>query len=406
MKKNNLFGRLVLTIVSLALYATVTMAQTNPQPGYVITNKGDTVRGIIDFRTNEKLSKECVFWANGENEFKTYKPGDIESFRFDHNGKYFVTRRLNIYGEPELYFAEFMVQGKMNLYCVADKYAEYFFFEREDGEMAQFTNKSLISSSTLHEAKDNLLEQREQYGKVKVLLKDSWKAVKDMNETEMSRKKLVKVVRDYHNDVCTDGSNCIVYEYKEESDKIKTHFKAFAGYAYYSHERTLNQNLGADENYSGSAFEIGLGIESDIERVMKGGSVELGIAYSPNSSFEHDVLVRGGHEPSHTVYERSRVTFALGAVKRFGKGKIQPLVRVGGYYVLHLGNKETRYYQDRKIVDLTWDNTAHFGAYLGAGIQMPVGKHYARLHGDLHKSIESSSRGNMVRWGITAEFAL
>ena len=46
-----------------------------------------------------------------------------------------VTRRLNVTGEPELYFAEFMVQGKMNLYCVARDSKEYFFFEREDGEM-------------------------------------------------------------------------------------------------------------------------------------------------------------------------------------------------------------------------------------------------------------------------------
>ena len=41
------------------------MAQTNPKPGYVIKNNGDTIRGNIDFRTNEKLSKQWVFWANG-----------------------------------------------------------------------------------------------------------------------------------------------------------------------------------------------------------------------------------------------------------------------------------------------------------------------------------------------------
>ena len=45
MKKNVLF-------VLLALFASVAMAQTNPQPGYIITNKGDTVRCNIDFRTN------------------------------------------------------------------------------------------------------------------------------------------------------------------------------------------------------------------------------------------------------------------------------------------------------------------------------------------------------------------
>ena len=405
MEKTSLIGRLILAIAMLAIFATTTMAQTNPKPGYIITNDGDTVRGIIDFRTNEKLSKQCDFWANGGSEGKIYKPGDIEGFRFDNRGKYFVTRRLNVTGEPELYFAEFMVQGKMNLYCVAYNRDEYYFFEREDGEMAQLTNRAFLTSSSLQDEQNKLQEKKEQYGKVKILLQDSWKAAAEMTGSDMTRKKLVKVVRDYHDDVCTDGSKCMVYEYNEKSDKSKTRLKAFTGFAYYASERTVKQNL-ENESYHGCAFEFGLGVETEIDRVMKGGSVELGLSYTPKTKFEHDVMVRGGVEPSRTTYERSRATAAIGVVKRFGKGNIQPLVRGGGYYVLHFGNKEERYYQSKKIVDLEWKNTAFFGIYLGAGIQMPVGKHYARLHADWYKSMEKSSTGNMIKWGITAEFAL
>ena len=83
-----------LILYSLFFSVVLSMAQTNPKPGYIITNAGDTVRGILDFRTNEMLSKKCEFWANGDSEGRTYKPGDIEGFRFDHNGKYFVTSRL------------------------------------------------------------------------------------------------------------------------------------------------------------------------------------------------------------------------------------------------------------------------------------------------------------------------
>ena len=397
--------KIIILGLSLLLTA-VAAAQTNPQRGYVITNNGDTIRGVIDFRTNERMSKQCDFWADGGGEGKTYKPGDIEGFRFDDNGKYFVTRRLNLDGEPQLYFAEFMVQGKMNLYCVADKYNEHFFFEREDGEMAQLTNRSLISSSSLQDAQDHQREARTQYGKVKFLLQDSRAAINDMNDMDMSRKKLVSIVRDYHNDVCTDGSSCIVYEYKEKSDRLKTRFKAFAGYAYYSRESTDSQDLGVDDNYSGGAFEFGLGVEVAIERMMKGGSVEVGLAYSPKTTFEHDVLVPGGQEPSHTVYEKGRVIFSFGVVKTFGEGKILPLVRGGGFYVKNFGNHETRYYMSRKLVDLTWNSTNHFGVYLGAGVQMAIGRHYARLHADWYKSLESSSKGNMMKWGVTAEFAL
>lgn len=100
------------------------------------------------------------------------------------------------------------------------------------------------------------------------------------------------------------------------------------------------------------------------------------------------------------------MTFALGVVKRFGKGKIVPLVRGGGFYMFHHGNHETRIYQSKQIVDITWENTAHYGIYFGGGAQMPVGKHYARLHADWYKSLEGSGTGNMMKWGLTAEFAL
>ena len=399
-------NKIIFIFYSLFFSVALSMAQVNPKPGYVITNTGDTIRGMIDFRTNEVLSKKCIFRANGESETKTYKPGEIESFRFDHIGKFFVTRRFNIYGEPQLYFAEFMVQGMMNLYCVADTYDEYFFFEREDGEMALLTNRHTTPSS-YDEEKIQLQEKKEQFGKVKLLLQNSLKATDGMNDLNMSRKKLVTVVRDYHADVCTNGGSCIVYEYKEKADKVKTHFKAFAGYAYYSHERTDHQTpVLQNENYSGSAFEIGIGLETDIEWVIKGGSIEMGLAYSPKATFEHDVTVIGGREPSHTMYEKSRITFTLGAVKRFGKGKIKPLVRGGGFYVFHHGNKETRYYKSDKIFEQKWGNTSHFGVYLGAGVQMPIDKHYVRLHADWYKSLEDTDKGNMMRWGLTAEFAL
>ncbi len=398
--------RRISLFILLAVLSIVAIAQTNPKSGYVITNTGDTIRGIIDFRTNEKLSKQCNFYADGGSTCKTYVPGDIEGFRFDDNGKYFVTRRLNVDGNLGLYFAEFMVQGKMNLYCVVNNSDEYFFFEREDGEMAQLTNRSVNLSHSVQafqEEKQHLQEKKAQYGKVTTLLKDSWKALDDMKEKDMTRKKLVNVVRDYHSDVCTDGSKCMVYEYNEKSDKIKSHFKAFAGYAYYSQERTDHQYF-LDENYPGSAMEIGIGIEMDFERVVKGGSVELGLSYSPKTSSEHNIQQYG--QTVRSRYEKGRITVSVGVVKRFGEGKILPLVRGGGFVVSHFGTREINYRNSHKVYDGTYGSTTHFGVYLGAGVQIALGKHYARLHGDWYKSIEPKSIGNMMKWGIAAEFAL
>ena len=396
----------IILFALLAISATMTMAQINPKSGIIITNSGDTIRGIIDFRTNETLSRECEFWAEGKTEGKTYKPGDIEGFRFDGNGKYFVTRKLDVDGKPRLYFAEFMVKGMMNLYCVVESSDEHFFFEREDGEMAKLTSRAFRTTSTLQEVQDKMLEKKEQYGKVKYLLRDSWTAINDMSQTSLSqtnisRAGLVNVVRDYHKDVCTDGSTCMVYEYDEKSDKEKYYFKFFTGFAYYSREKSCLEYL-PSKSYTGCAFDFGIGVELNIERTLKGGSVELGLSYSPKNSFEHDVVVSKGQEPSQTRYEKkSSTVISLGLVKSFGNGKILPLVRGGAIGVYDRGNREVWYYKSRKKLDFSWGNTWYYGGYLGVGAQMAVGKHFARLHADLYADAHT-----MTKWGITAEFGL
>ena len=396
----------------MAISAAIAMAQTNPKPGYVITNNGDTIKGIIDFRTNEKLSRQCDFWANGGAVKTTYKPGDIEGFRFENNGKYFVTRRLNVTGESELYFAEFMVHGKMNLYCITHNSDEFYFFEREDGEMAELTNRVANyqgdAKVALQQAKDDVQEKREQYGKVKSLLQKSWKAVEGMDDNNMSRKKLINVVRDYHNDVCTDGGKCMVYEYKEKSDKVKAHFKVLAGYAYYSTEKSVRQEY-LDENYSCGTFELGVAGEMDFERIMKGFSGELGIMYSKYKS-EH--FIPASRMPinaeAYSIMEKSILTASLGMVKRYGMGKVQPLIRGGVFVGTDFGAKETN---EVTVAHSTRSTTTkndwgsgvgHIGVYIGAGVQIAINKRFIRLHGDLHKAF--SSEGDMVKWGVTAEF--
>ena len=54
--KKIFFFLLLGTMMSLQM-----RAQVNPKPGFIITNHGDTIRGNIDFRTNERLSRQCEF---------------------------------------------------------------------------------------------------------------------------------------------------------------------------------------------------------------------------------------------------------------------------------------------------------------------------------------------------------
>ena len=289
----------------------------------------------------------------------------------------------------------------MNLYCIVENSDEHFFFEREDGEMAKLTSRAFRTTSTLQEVQDKMLEKKEQYGKVKYLLRDSWTAIEDMNKPEVSRKQLVNVVRDYHKDVCTDGSTCMVYEYDEKSDKEKYYFKFFTGFAYYSREKSCLEYL-PSKSYTGCAFDFGIGVELNIGRTLKGGSLELGLAYSPKNRTERNIEFFGGQRQYRMEYEyKGRFVLSLGLVKPFGKGKIIPFVRGGGICVVDMGERETSYTGSHVYEAAYLGTTSYLGVYLGGGAQMAVGKHFARLHADLYVDAHT-----MTKWGITAEFGL
>lgn len=73
--------------------------------------------------------------------------------------------------------------------------------------------------------------------------------------------------------------------------------------------------------------------------------------------------------------------------------------------MLSFGAEETIRLNDNAPSVTLSVNSTHYGVYVGGGIQMPIGKHYTRLHADLYQALELKKFGEMTRIGITAEFA-
>lgn len=91
-------------------------AQVNPQKGYIITNGNDTIYGTIDYLTDARNVKACLFQKKGENEYKPLSPMDIKGYRLAGDGIYYVSRLFNGGERQELLFAEFLLQGGVSLY--------------------------------------------------------------------------------------------------------------------------------------------------------------------------------------------------------------------------------------------------------------------------------------------------
>ena len=143
---------------------------------------------------------------------------------------------------------------------------------------------------------------------------------------------------------------------------------------------------------------------------MKDLSAEIRVIYTPKCKSE--IFIPHERMPinaeAYSTIEKSVLTFSLGMVKRYGRGKIQPLVRGGIFAGIDMKMTEndkiiySQYSTSNKSHD--WGSgSGHVGGYIGVGAQMSLGKQFVRIHGDVHKALTD---GDMVKWGVTAEFGI
>ena len=135
-------------IYLLVLFITMTAsAQVNPKQGYIITNEGDTIHGIIDYRSDARNARECHFMAAGSQEYKVYAPADIKGYRFAEDGIYYVTRTFKVDGQEKTFFAEYLLRGGVSLYRHKENDTDYYFFIGEDGRVGTVKNDGVLLSA-------------------------------------------------------------------------------------------------------------------------------------------------------------------------------------------------------------------------------------------------------------------
>jgi len=185
-------------------------AQSDFRPGYILQNNGDTLFGQIDYRGEEYNSKNCCFKADSDLQITCYLPGQIASYRFT-NGKFFVTRDVDLDSKKDKVFLEFLVDGKADLYYMPGK---IFLIEKEGNELIQLKNTERVihfeDKFNLALDKDYVKEGKEYIGVLKVYMRDCPEIDNQILTSKLDQSSLIRLTTDYHNKVCPD-QKCIVY---------------------------------------------------------------------------------------------------------------------------------------------------------------------------------------------------
>ena len=296
---------IIMRIISIAIaffVSMVTNAQVNTKEGFIITNQKDTIYGMIDYRTNTVNAQQCLFKAKDAADYVKYTPGQIAAYRFKESGKFYVSKKFD---NEEEFFAEFLVDGIMNLYRKEKGFRQIYYLENEEGEVVSYENME----------QDINYDQRTANMRAQVLYRQvakSQRAVSDIKAGNMSDNQLIKMVRDYHEDVCTSNEECIKYEYDDSKENTKCYLSVFAGGGYgscsdseiwYGIRRSNTFTVGASLDIDGGRFAKGMlfqligsysGVRSKNEYTLGIWELNTGVMFGFPINDKFKFTARGG----------------------------------------------------------------------------------------------------------------
>jgi hypothetical protein len=330
--------------------SSIAVAQVNNyQKGYIITNEQDTVFGWIDFRINIENNTACHFTTDVNLKEKVYYPGEIAGYRFSDNGKYYVSRDITLNGVDKKVFLEYLLQGIMSLYFYDDGEQTYFFFENQDGEMTVVTKKPDAISGG-HKESFNDVKYK---GYITYIFRDYQPIVEKAKNLSFSQRSFIDLTKKYHEEVCTSGEDCIVFE-NQKPDKtfMEITLLAYAGinkydYLFYDLEE-------GNMEIADSKPAVGIGINLKNPRWSQSWSLQLDIFTS-----KHDAKYAGKGN-GYFSYKANILIVGIGVKYEYPKYKFRPVAEAGRSFLKFNNLKEYGAYAHGRQ-DL-YSDTNYFGA--------------------------------------------
>ncbi len=373
-------------------------AQVNFEPGFVINNEGDTIKGLVDSRGYIKNSKVCNFKDLSEENSFEYKPGEIEAFGFT-NGKYYVSREIVLDEDTSMVFLEYLIDGIMDIYYLRNLENDYYFAQKDD-RLVLLDNTTKIIGET---GKQYYKKSNKYIGILKYYTSDYPELSKKVNKTKLTHSSLINIASDYHGYVC-EGEDCIIYE--KELPKFKFIVSPIVGFDfnkvqinnkevyeyYYSHPDKRPENIivsSGEETIikSNLNYSIGVNLSTNLYFTSENLFFDLQIRYGNYNYREYTE----NDEEVILIYSNGGNLMNNGTFKYVFPYKIKPYIGVGVSYYFTvnksginkftgdlLGTEDdglTRVLSNLEEIDIL--KSHYIGYTIGAGVEIPFMKEYA-----------------------------
>ncbi len=211
-------------------FSLLSYAQKDLRKGYIITNSGDTLSGMINFQGDIKNSKECVFYPEKDKK-EEFHPFDIYGYRFE-GGKYYVSKFTE--EDEKQIFAEYLVRGQKDLFYYRDNIGNHYLLSKNDSVLIEIPYEEKVVTI---DGKTYLQESKEHIGFLKSYFSDCpsvYREIEIMKKPDKNN--MISITKKYHDEICGENS-CIVYKKNKIPVKFAveprlemTHFKGETGF--------------------------------------------------------------------------------------------------------------------------------------------------------------------------------
>jgi len=229
-------NRAIYCIIFLSIYVNTAFSQEEYRPGFIISNEGDTIRGILKFATDINHQNAVTYRKDLSGEDQTFLPHQLMGFGYS-NGRSFETIQSS--GDSTHYFAKRLVDGKIALLMkyVGKSSESSFHLYRQDTSLRvdiQPVQKKQIEK----EGRNYTLNDNKYIGLLAIITESS---VNDINlrKVNNSQRSLTKFIANYNSRYDNSYSTSV---YKEESKyryDICAGIAPFNGTDYSSYRITL-----------------------------------------------------------------------------------------------------------------------------------------------------------------------
>ena len=237
---------------------------------------------------------QCAFKIDSKSPVITYSPNDILAYRFDNNGKFFVSKEVPTLTGTKVFFLEYLIKGKANIYFRRDN-NEHYYIQKEVGDLMELTETPVLSKN-----EEGLPHYKPQKytGKLKYVLSDCPDLFDEIDGLKLYSTQLIKLAKDYHDKVC-ESSKCIVFERK--INPLKFNFVVLSGISY-------NDFIFSPENYTDKRIGALIGCNLEIQNLFfsfERMTVSTGVTLQYFSTY---TLHTDSYQANNVIYSHNKVT--------------------------------------------------------------------------------------------------